>query len=112
MKVTEKKFFEALESNPDANAIELAQVLDISVIHYYRLRKKYRDKIRDAAIEYSKIIALDQVKQLEKHSKKEYAASNSLLEIAKVRTKDSTFQDNSGWKITIEKIEPVKTDQK
>ena len=101
--ITKLKFVQFLEQNPDLTAKEISEALNISISYFYTLQHKYRNEIA----------ALEQVHNLRRNARqKDTTAANSLLEIAKVRTKDSIFPDNSGWKITIEKIEPVKTDQK
>lgn len=111
--ITKLKFVQFLEQNPDLTAKEISEALNISISYFYTLQHKYRNEIADAAKEMSKKLALEQVHNLRRNARqKDTTAANSLLEIAKVRTKDSIFPDNNSWKITIEKIEPVKTDQK
>jgi len=105
-KCSKKKFLEALQNNVDnqKSAQQIADELGISRVWYYKLRHRYREEIADLAKDLAKSLAAEQIFNLNNMSKKNVLAANSLLEIARVRTKDSLIPDSAGWRITIEKI--------
>jgi hypothetical protein len=107
LKIKKKEFLDYFldEENQCKTAQQCATDLKISRVHYYNLRRKFRDSIADEAKKLAQSLAAEQVYNLKRNAQqKDTPAANSLLEIAKVRTKDSLLPDGQGWKITIEKV--------
>jgi len=83
-KITKKQFVEAVENNEDRlTGKQLAVKLGISEVHFCRLLKRYRNSIRDAAVELTKKIALKMVRCLEKNAVRgDTQAAKTVLEMA------------------------------
>ena len=101
-KISKKRFVEALVNNDDGlNNQELASQLGISKQYFYKL------KARQIAVNY----ATQAVKDLLKQSKDgKTNATTALLELAKVKERDSLLDSTGNWKISIERIEPKPTE--
>ena len=106
-KVTEIEFIEAVENNDEGlNNQELAAKLGITEQWFYKLRNKYRDKLKDAAIKIIQNNAADLVRDLLKQSRDgKTQATLAGLEMLEIKKKDSLFPDSdkNKWKIIIEK---------
>jgi len=108
LKIKKREFLDYFldEENQKKTAQQCADELKISRVHYYNLRRKFRADIAEEAKKIAQQLAVEQVYNLRRNAahQKDTSAANSLLEIAKVRTKESFLPDSAGWKITIEKI--------
>lgn len=112
LKIQKKEFLDYFldEENQHKTAQECANELKISRVHYYNLRRKFRNDIAEEARKLAQSLAAEQIYNLKRNAQqKDTPAANSLLEIAKVRTKDSLLPDSTGWKITIEKVKEEET---
>lgn len=89
-KITRKKFIEAIENNEEGlTSKEMSDKLGISRAYYYKLRKKYRDEIVDAARELVKSVAADQVNNLVRNARSgDTQAAKTLLEMTKLGEKE------------------------
>ena len=115
LKIRKREFLDYFldEENQNKTAQQCADELKISRVHYYNLRRKFRADIAEEAKKIAQQLAAEQVYNLRRNAHlKDTPAANSLLEIAKVRTKDSLLPDAAGWKITIEKIKEEETQSK
>jgi len=83
-KVTKKQFIETIENNEDRKPNkELAADLDISEKRFYELLKRWRDDIRDAAVELTKKKAIKMVQCLERNAGEgDTQAAKTVLEMA------------------------------
>lgn len=113
-KITKNQFVNYItdEDNIEKTVQQQADELGISRMHCYNLRKKFANQIVDCAKEISKQLAAEQIFNLRRNAKgKDTTAANSLLEIAKVKVKDSLIPGDDTWKVTIEKIAPAKQER-
>ena len=83
-KVNKSQFIEVLENNvaclPD---VELAKQLNITPVHFSRLKKQYQHEIKDASRELTRRIVLEQVQNLRRNSNKgDTAAAKYLIEMS------------------------------
>jgi len=115
LKIKKKDFLNYIlaEENQDKTAEQCAAELGICRVHYYNLKRKFRNDIAEAAKDLARSLAAEQIYNLKRNAKtnKDTPAANSLLEIAKVRTKESLLPDAQGWKITIEKVKEETQDK-
>lgn len=111
-KISKKRFVEALVNNDDGlNNQELASQLGISKQYFYKLKAKWTDELRIAARQIAVNYATQAVKDLLKQSKDgKTNATTALLELAKVKERDSLLDSTGNWKISIERIEPKPTE--
>jgi len=102
-KVTKKQFIEALENNEDRlTHQELAKELHITKEWFSKLFKRYRDAIRDAAIERAKALAMEQIENLRKNARKgDTKAAKVLLEISLVYHQEVTQNIKSAGVIVV-----------
>lgn len=85
-KITERKFINTLVNNEDIlTAEELASQLGISRGYFFKLKKRFREQIAEASRELCLVIAIKQVRYLDRNaSKGDTRASQIILEIAGV----------------------------
>jgi len=107
-KVSKNRFIDAIVNNEDGlNNDEISSQLGISRQYFYKLKKKWKDELRDAARQIALNYATQAVKDLLKQSQDgKTNATTALLELAEVKTQKSLLDSAGNWRICIEKIEP------